>query len=99
MVERRENLPLVAKAPDDEAVVETGVDQFDRDAVLEFAVGAPRFINGAHAATAKLPLDPVDAHTLTNQRFLAARGRLGFQRVGYFRLLFHANKTAFTSYR
>ena len=60
MVQRGEDLPLVAEAADDQLRVHAAADHLDGDRVLEIA-GAPGQIDRAHAAASDAALDHVGA--------------------------------------
>jgi hypothetical protein len=61
VVERGENLPLVAETAEDEVGVHPALDELDGDALAELAVGAERLVDGAHPAAPDLARDDVDA--------------------------------------
>src|ERR1043166_1190436 len=69
MIERRQNLPLVTKALDDEIVVEARVHQLNGDPMLELTVGAPRFIDRAHSSAPDLAGDAIGPGLAANHRF------------------------------
>src|SRR5215831_11675000 len=90
MIERRENLPLVAKALDDEVVVETGVYQLNGHAMAELSVSAPGLVHRAHSAVADFAFDAIRPHLEANHRFTTICGGFSFIGISNFGLIVHA---------
>src|SRR6185369_279469 len=65
VIESGENLPLVAETLDDEVVVETAPDKFDRDSVLKLTVSAPRFIYRSHSAATDFAFNAIRSNVMT----------------------------------
>src|SRR6476646_9145295 len=77
MIERRENLSLVAKALDDKVIVESRVDQLDGHAMLKLAISASRFVHRAHTTAAQLASDAIRSHVRTDHRCVIVTKRFG----------------------
>ena len=73
MIQRGQDLTFVAEAADDQVGVHAAPDHLDRDRVLEI-VGAPRQIDGTHAAAADQPFDVVMAELGTDVRIVIVSG-------------------------
>ncbi len=67
MIERRQDLPFFAKAPQDKVRIHAALDQLDRDALAELC-HADGFVDRAHAAAANLAHNLVRAEPLAEQR-------------------------------
>ena len=70
MIERGQNLALVAKAPQDKVGIHAALDQLDRNALVEFLVDAQRFVDRAHAAAADLALNSISAQAAPDHRIV-----------------------------
>ena len=75
MVQVRQNLPLLQKAPPRIFRIDAQAQNLDHDFLLKLAIGAAPQIDHAHAATPDLLADLKWAQNFTHQRVVQAGGR------------------------
>jgi hypothetical protein len=75
MIQRGQYLPFVPEATQYERAVQAVPHEFDGHAVLEFAVGTPRFVDGTHAAASDFARDSIRPDTPPNHSLFGATVR------------------------